>query len=624
MTPSDHTLAANEAARMTLPFSDRQDFEDAQRGFITALDEPIVTATDGRVVWDITGYGDISGECPDTVHPSLWRSAQLNVMHGLFEVVPSVYQVRGLDLSNMTIVEGDTGVIIIDPLISCETAAAALELYRSQRGDRPVTAIIYTHSHIDHFGGVRGVLPDGDPGDIPIVAPEGFLEHAVSENLYAGTAMSRRAIYMYGSLLPKGPLGQITTGLGATTSVGRVTLVPPTIDITTTGQELVLDGVRIVFQMTPGTEAPAEMNFHFPDLRLLCMAENATHNLHNVVTLRGALVRDAHAWAHFLDEAIEMFADSTDTLFASHHWPTWGRDNIVTYLSQQRDLYGYLHDQTLRLMNKGFTGIEIAEQLDLPPTLASSWHCRGYYGSVNHNVKAIYQRYMGWFDGNPAHLWMHPPEQAATRYVEYMGGADAILERARQSFDEGDYRWVAEVVNHVVFADPANTEARELQARTLEQMAYSAENATWRNFFLMGAVELRGGPMSNTIGANALEMLSYLTVKQIFDATAIRLDGPRAGSMQFGINWTIGDAGDRFFLRLENGVLSLVSGRHDVSATLSITLPRENLLFLLLGFVTLVDLVDGGSASVEGDATVLDTLRSLLDSFDPTFAIVTP
>ena len=624
MSPSDHTIAANHAARMTLPFSDRQDFEDAARGFITALTEPIITATDGRVVWDITGYGDVSGDAPDTVHPSLWRSAQLNVMHGLFEVVPGVYQVRGLDISNMTIVEGTTGVIVIDPLISCETAAAALDLYRSHRGDRPVTAVIYTHSHIDHFGGVRGVLPDGEPGDIPIVAPEGFLEHAVSENLYAGTAMARRAVYMYGSLLPKGPLGQITTGLGATTSVGRVTLVPPTIDITTTGQELVLDGVRIVFQMTPGTEAPAEMNFHFPDLRLLCMAENATHNLHNVVTLRGALVRDAHAWARFLDEAIELFADSTDTLFASHHWPTWGRENIVTYLSQQRDLYGYLHDQTLRLMNKGFTGIEIAEQLDLPPTLASSWHCRGYYGSVNHNVKAIYQRYMGWFDGNPAHLWMHPPEQAATRYVEYMGGADAVLERARRSFEDGDYRWVAEVVNHVVFADPSNTEARELQARTLEQMAYSSENATWRNFFLMGAVELRGGPMANAIGANALEMLSHLTVEQIFDATAIRLDGPRAGSLRLGINWTIGDGNDRYFLRLENGVLSLVAGRHDASATLSIALPRANLLFLLLGFVTLTDLVDAGTAVVDGEVAVLDTLRALLDSFDPTFAIVTP
>ncbi|NCY17571.1 MAG: MBL fold metallo-hydrolase, partial [Actinobacteria bacterium] len=469
---------------------------------------------------------------------------------------------------------GETGVIVIDPLISCETAAAALELYRSHRGDRPVTAVIYTHSHIDHFGGVRGVLPDGEPGDIPIVAPEGFLEHAVSENLYAGTAMARRAVYMYGSLLPKGPLGQITTGLGATTSVGRVTLVPPTIDITTTGQELVLDGVRIVFQMTPGTEAPAEMNFHFPDLRLLCMAENATHNLHNVVTLRGAIVRDAHGWAHFLDEAIELFADATDTLFASHHWPTWGRDEIVTYLSQQRDLYGYLHDQTLRLMNKGFTGIEIAEQLDLPPTLASSWHCRGYYGSVNHNVKAIYQRYMGWFDGNPAHLWMHPPEQAATRYVEYMGGADAVLERARRSFAEGDYRWVAEVVNHVVFADPSNMEARELQASTLEQLAYGSENATWRNFFLMGAVELRGGPMTNAVGANALEMLSHLSVEQIFDAMAIRLDGPRAGSMRLGINWTLSGSGARHFLRLDNAVLSQVPGRHDRSATLDITLPR--------------------------------------------------
>ena len=453
---TEHTAAANRAVAMTLPMHDRRDFDDARRGFVTSLDEVIVRATDGRVVWDLDAYGSFDGDAPDTVHPSLWRQAQLNLIHGLFEVVPSVYQVRGLDLSNMTIIEGDTGVIVIDPLISSETAAASLELYRSVRGDRPVTAVIYTHSHVDHFGGVRGVLPGGQAGDIPIVAPEHFVEHALSENIYAGTAMTRRATYMYGALLPKGPEGQVTAGLGPTTSVGTVGLVPPTIDIGRTGEELVLDGVRIVFQMTPGTEAPAEMNFHFPDLRLLCMAENATHNLHNVVTLRGAQVRDARAWSRFLDESLELFGAGTDTVFASHHWPTWGADRVVTHLSNQRDLYGYLHDQTLRLMNHGLTGPEIAEEVELPPALDQSWDCRGYYGSVSHNVKADLPAVHGLVRRQPGQPLAPPARARGPRYVEFMGGTEAVLDRAQRSFDEGDYRWVAEVVNHVIFADPTN------------------------------------------------------------------------------------------------------------------------------------------------------------------------
>jgi alkyl sulfatase BDS1-like metallo-beta-lactamase superfamily hydrolase len=632
MSITDHTAAHQQAVTMALPFTDTQDFVDARRGFIATLDEVLVTRTDGRVVWDLESYGDISGDAPPTVNPSLWRQAQLNLIHGLFEVVPGIYQVRGLDISNMTMVEGDRGVIVIDPLVSCETAAASLALYRSVRGDRPVTALIYTHSHIDHFGGARGVLPDGEPGDIPIVAPEHFVEHAVSENLQAGTAMGRRAGYMYGNRLPKGPRGQMTCGLGPATSSGTVSLIPPTIDVTTTGQELVLDGVRIVFQMTPGTEAPAEMNFHFPEFRALCMAENATHNLHNVVTLRGAVVRDSHAWAGFLDESIDLFADVSDVSFASHHWPTWGRDNIVLYLSKQRDLYAYLHDQTLRLMNKGYTGAEIAEMIELPPTLAESWHCRGYYGSVSHNVKAVYQRYLGWFDGNPAHLWPHPPEAAAVRYVEFMGGADAVLVKAQESFDDGDYRWVAEVVNHVVFADPSNTTARELLARTYLQMGFGAENATWRNFFLTGAMELAPVDPGAAAAANAAdpvansagELLRHLTVAQIFDALAVRLDGPRAGRLSFAVNWTMTETGERHLLRLENAVVSHIAGRHLDDAALSVTIPRAQLLFMLFGFVPVDDLVASGDATVEGDVGVLETLRGLLDPPDPRFAIVTP
>jgi alkyl sulfatase BDS1-like metallo-beta-lactamase superfamily hydrolase len=624
MTIDPRVVESNHAVRMALPFDDEQDFLDARRGYLAELDEVLVRDTDGRVVWELGSYGDVSGESPDSVNPSLWRQAQLNLIHGLFEVVPGIYQVRGLDVSNMTMVEGDEGVIVIDPLVSCETAAAALELYRSVRGDRPVTAMIYTHSHIDHFGGARGVFPNGDPGDVPIVAPEHFLTHAVSENLYAGTAMGRRATYMYGTNLPKGPEGVMTVGLGPGTSSGTLSLIPPTIDITATGQELVLDGVRIVFQMTPGTEAPAEMNFHFPDFRALCMAENATHNMHNVVTLRGALVRDTHAWASFLDESIEMFASESDVSFASHHWPTWGHDNIVSYLSKQRDLYAYMHDQTLRLMNQGYTGVEIAEMIELPPTLAQSWHCRGYYGSVNHNVKAVYQRYMGWFDGNPAHLWPHVPEESAKRYVEFMGGAPAVLAKAQASYDEGDYRWVAEVVNHVVFADPGNSDARDLLASAYVQMGFGSENATWRNFFLTGAMELRADAIEAGNRPRTLELLSHLSVAQIFEAIAIRIDGRRAAGTDLVINWTISDNGEQHFIRLENAVLSHVVGRLHDSADLSVGIPKSQLLFVMFGFVPLADLVASGAAEVSGDIATLAKLQALLDAPDPDFAIVTP
>ena len=380
-----------------LPFEDRADFEDADRGLIGSLDPGVVKDASGRVVWDNDAFAFLQEDCPETANPSLWRQSELCARQGLFEVAEGIYQVRGLDLSNMTIVEGDRGVVVIDPLISTETAAAALALYRRHRGDRPVTGVIYTHSHGDHFGGVRGVVTE----EVPILAPAGFLEHAVEENVYAGGAMNRRAVYMYGAELDKTPEGQIGAGLGMTTSTGTVSLIPPTVDITHTGQQETVDGVLIEFQLTPGTEAPAEMNFLFPERRALCMAENATHNLHNLLTLRGALVRDPRIWARYLNEAIVLFGDRADVAFASHHWPTWGHDKIIRFLSEQRDLYAYLHDQSLRMLNQGYTGLEIAELIQLPPALERAWHARGYYGSVSHNVKAIYQRYMGWF-GPPA------------------------------------------------------------------------------------------------------------------------------------------------------------------------------------------------------------------------------
>ncbi len=609
-----------------LPFEDRTDFDNADRGFVAALEPGVVTAADGRVVWDSDAYQFLAADCPDSANPSLWRQGQLCARQGLFQVTDGIYQVRGLDLSNMTLVEGDRGVIVIDPLISAETAAAALSLYRAHRGDRPVTGVIYTHSHVDHFGGVQGVLPDADGApEVPILAPSGFLEHAVSENVYAGGAMGRRAVYMYGLLLDKGPAGHIGTGLGMGNSSGSIGLLAPTVDITHSGQQETLDGVRIVFQLTPGTEAPAEMNFLFPDRRALCLAENATHNLHNVLTLRGALVRDARVWSRYLNEAIELFANQADVAFASHHWPTWGHDPIVALLSQQRDLYAYLHDQTLRLLNQGYTGSEIAELLQLPPTLEQAWHARGYYGSVSHNVKAIYQRYMGWFDGNPASLYPHPPQESAMRYVDCMGGADEAVVKARRYLGDGDARFAAQLLNHVVFAQPDHHEAKELLAETYQRLGHGAENGTWRNFYLMGAKELREGVLPAPIAPLGTGMVEALTVEQLFDSIAILIDGPRAWSEHLTIDWELTDLKQHYRMTLSNGALihhpnpSEGTGAADDQADLSLTLTKPQLLGLLGGTASGLDGIEHS-----GDPGVLQRLVGLLDRPDTNFAIVTP
>lgn len=605
-----------------LPFDDTADFTDADRGFIAALEPCVIKAADGRVVWDNDTYAFLDGDAPPSVHPSLWRQSGLCAKQGLYEVVEGIYQVRGFDLSNITFVEGDTGVIVIDPLISTETAAAALALYREHRGDRSVSAVIYTHSHVDHFGGVLGVTSqaDVDAGRVAIIAPEHFTEHAVQENVYAGTAMGRRASYMYGALLARGPQGQVGCGLGQVTSTGEVALIVPTVDIRETGETHTVDGVEIEFQMAPGTEAPAEMHFYFPRYRALCMAENATHNLHNLLTLRGALVRDPHGWAGYLTEAIDAFADRADVVFASHHWPTWGRERIVEYLSLQRDLYAYLHDQTLRQLNQGFTGIEIAEDFTLPPALQKAWHAHGYYGSVSHNVKAVYQRYMGWFDGNPGRLWAHPPEAAGPRYVAAMGGLDRVVEIARQAFGEGDYRWAATLLDHAIFTDEQHAEARELYADTLEQLAYGAENAVWRNFFLSGATELREGNFGTPTQTTSASMVAQLTPEQIFDALAITVNGPRAWDLDLAIDVTFGDTATNYRLTLRNGVLvhrKVAADQASAHATVNVA-SKLRLLALAAG--------DDSSPGLDisGDTGALQSLIAALDRPDPAFNIVTP
>jgi alkyl sulfatase BDS1-like metallo-beta-lactamase superfamily hydrolase len=624
---SEITARRNREAATALPPESAEDLADAERGLVARFEPARVEGAGGKVVWDLDSYAFLDEDCPDTANPSLWRQSRLNRVAGLFEMAPGFYQLRGFDLSNMHVVEGERGIVVIDPLISAETAAAALALYREHRGERPVTGLVYTHSHIDHFGGGAGIVSAEEVAEreIPVLAPEGFLHHAVSENVYAGTAMGRRAGYMYGAKLQRGPDGGIGSGLGQTTSLGTLTLIPPNLEVTETGQEETIDGVRIVFQLTPGTEAPAEMNFHFPEHRVLCIAENATHTMHNVLTLRGALVRDPQVWAAYLDEAIELFGADSDVLFAGHHWPRWGGERIADYLSKQRDLYGYLHDQTLRLINAGLTGPEIAETLELPPELAGEWHCRGYYGSVSHNVKAVYQRYMGWFDGNPAHLWEHPPVERAKRYVEFMGGAERVLALARDSFAAGDYRWVAEVVNHVVFAEPDNEAARALQAEALEQLGYGAENATWRNFYLVGAEELRNGISGTPSDTRAPAILARLSVAQILDGMKVRLNGPRAWGKRLTIGWQVTDPDERRLLSLENGVLRHRPWKQgDPQPEASLVIERQALNEMLSGSAELADLASGGRLRIEGDGVKLGELLGLLDEPDPGFAIVTP
>ncbi|MEV0096103.1 alkyl sulfatase dimerization domain-containing protein [Streptomyces sp. NPDC050738] len=600
----------------SLDFGDTADFANADKGFIAALTPGVVKNAAGKVVWDNDAYKFLEGDAPKTANKSLWRQGQLASKQGLYKVTDRIYQVRGLDLSNMTIVEGDTGIIVIDTLISAETAAAALKLYRDNRGDKAVTGVIYTHPHVDHFGGAYGVLPNG-AGSVPVLAPEGFMDHAVSENVYAGTAMTRRASYMYGAQLPKSAAGQIGCGLGQNVSLGSVGLIAPTKFVTKTGQVETIDGVKIVFQMTPGTEAAAEMNFVFPDLRAVCMAENATHTMHNIITLRGAQVRDARIWSHYLNETITLLDGAVDVAFAQHHWPTWGGEEITDLLTQQRDLYAYMHDQTLRMINVGMTGAEIAEAITLPPAL-EGWANRGYYGSLSHNVKGIYQRYMGWFDANPAHLWSHPPVEESKRYVKALGGRGATVARALLFVHEGDLRFAATLLNHVVFADPTYTPAKRELAKVYTKLGYATENAVWRNFYLTGAMELTDGVKpaeSNTTGPT---MLMALSVDQLIDSVAIRINGPKAWDLKLSMDWSFPALGAVWHLTLQNGVLTYRSdAKADPGAGVTLTMTKPQLLSLLGG-------AGLGDIKVVGDVTLLQKMLAVVEKPDPNFAIVTP
>lgn len=627
---SPFTLALNREVFDSLPFEDERDFEEASRGLVAPLPEGHVLKPNGDFVFDPSRLDFAKGrsEAPETVNPSLWRQVRLIAEGGLFKVCDRLYQVRGFDISNLTVIEGDTGLIVVDPLISAETAAAALDLYFQHRPARPVVAVIHSHSHVDHYGGVRGVVDEADviSGKVKIIAPEGFLEAAVSENVMAGTAMTRRAMYQFGALLAPGDQGTVGTGLGSGVSLGTVTLIQPTDEITEDHQRMVIDGLTFEFMPTPDTEAPAEMHWYIEELKALTAAENCVHTLHNTYPIRGAQVRDPQAWSMYLNETIERWGGEAEVMYGMHHWPSWGKDRIIEMLSKGRDAYRYINDQTLRLANHGHTPIEIAEEVRLPASLSRHWAVRDYYGTISHNVKATYTRYLGFYDGNPANLEPLPPVQSAARYLEFMGGAEAVIKRARISFEEGDYRWVAEVMKHAVFADPSNQEARELAADAMEQLAYQAESSTWRNAYLTGAQELRfGSPvLPDMVDTASPETIRALTLEMIFNYLAVRLNGPEAAGRRVTVNFEFSDTGQTAWLHLENGALSHSVGRVSQNPDATVRLSRETMNRIVSGLVGLDEAVASGEVKAEPDASALTEIVGLLDTFSPWFAVIEP
>jgi alkyl sulfatase BDS1-like metallo-beta-lactamase superfamily hydrolase len=621
------TRAANDAFVKSLPFADRADFDDAKRGFIATLPDGAIAGPGGRPAFDTKPYAFLQkDEVPATVNPSLWRQAQLNAVNGLFKVTDRVYQVRGLDIANMTIVEGDSGLILIDPLLSNETAKAALDLYLANRPPKPVAAVIYTHSHADHFGGAKGVMSaeDAAAGKVKVIAPDGFMEHAVAENVIAGNAMSRRAQFQFGSTLPMGDRAQIDTGLGKALSRGTISLIPPNDVIKQAYESRNVDGVEIEFHLVPGSEAPAEMIMYFPQFKLLNMAEDATHNMHNLYTIRGAEIRDGRLWSRYIADAIERYGERTDAVIAQHHWPMWGNDRIVAFLKKQRDLYKFIHDQSVRLLNHGLTSTEIAEQLKLPPSLANDWASRGYYGTLSHNAKAVYQFYLGWYDANPADLNPLPRAEMAKKQVEYMGGAEAVLKRARDDFAAGQYRWVASVMSQLVFADPANKAARDLGADALEQLGYQSEAATWRNAYLLGAAELRNGVGPQGPALVNAELLKGVSIDLAFDFLGVRLNAPKAEGKHIVVNWTFTDLNQNYVMNLENATLTHTSGKLSDSADVGVKLTRATLDAITAKQRTFLGAIATGDVSISGNPLKLIELFGLLDEFAPGFEVVEP
>ncbi len=620
------TMAINAEIAKQLPLDDQQDFADATRGLIASQKPLQVKNADGKVLWDMEKYAFIDGAAPDSVNPSLWRQAKLNNIHGLFEVTPGIYQLRGFDLANITLIQGKTGWILVDPLTTAPTARNALAFAREQLGDQKISAIIFTHSHIDHFGGIDGVLSDSEREQLQVIAPEGFMEEASSENILAGPTMQRRAQYMYGSRLERSATGHVDTGLGKQPPFGGdIGILAPTHIVSQTGQTLTVDGVEIVFQYTPASEAPAEMTFYIPQLKAFGGAEVVSHTLHNLYTLRGAKVRDALKWSGYIDEAITLFGQEAEVYFGSHHWPIWGKERINDFLKSQRDSYKYIHDQTLRMANAGYTPKEIAAELKLPSTLAKNFANRDYYGTVSHNAKAVYQAYFGWYDGNPANLNPLPPAEAGAAYVEAIGGADKVLNIAQQSFDKGQYRWTAELLNHLVFAQPDNQSARELLAKTYDQLGYQAESGPWRDVYLTGAYELRNGPPTKVTNLGEIARLLEETPLPLFFASmAASLNGPRADGKQLLVNFNFTDLKENHVLQVENAVLHHRIAAPVAGADATVNLTKPLFLKLVTGGAGLKDTLLSDELSIEGSRLSLLEFFQLLDKPQGNFNIIEP
>jgi alkyl sulfatase BDS1-like metallo-beta-lactamase superfamily hydrolase len=623
---TEFTARANAAVAQQLELDDARDFELANRSLLAREDDLVVKSADGQVIWRPADYDFIEGDAPPSVNPSLWRQAKLNNIHGLFEVTKGVYQVRGYDLANMSIIEGREGWILVDPLTAFETARAALDLVQSKLGKRPISAIIFTHSHIDHFGGVFGVADKADieSGKVRVIAPKGFTEESVSENVVAGIVMTRRADFMFGAPLARSERGHVGSGLGKHPPFGRVSIAAPTDIVDRTMQEMTIDGVRFVFQYAPDSEAPAELAFYLPDHRALCGAEIVSRTMHNLYTLRGAKVRDALQWSGYIDEMIELFGDRTDVVFNSHHWPVWDTVEIRDYLEKQRDTYKYIHDQTLHLAALGHTPREIAEIIELPDVLQKNFAGRGYYGTLKHNAKAVYQHYFGWYDGNPANLDPLVPEDAAKRYVEAIGGMSAIIEKSQQAYDKGEYRWAAELLNHAVFAEPGNDDARALLAKAYDQAGYRAESGPWRDIYLTGATELRHGVTKKSFTAAAGDIINAVPLHLFFTAMATRVNGPKADGKHIKVNFIFTDTQQTFVLEVKNGVLHHDEREPDDDADATITLTRQFWLRLLTKQAGAVELLATGDYEIEGARLKVLALFGLLEEPNESFDIVTP
>jgi len=627
---TDFTVKVNKAVYRQLDFADSTDFVEARRGFIATLDSGIIRNEGGKPMVNLHDYDFEKGESPVSVNPALWREAKLNNLNGLFKVVDGLYQIRSFDIATMSFIETSTGYIVVDPLTNAVAAKAGFDLVKKYVGDKPVLAIITTHSHGDHYGGIEGIVNAEEikSGKVKYIVPSGFYHEVISENVLLGNAMMRRAGYQFGASLPHNEFGTVDAGLGkGFLGGGSSSLLEPNTIITKTGERLTIDGLDIIFQLTPGTEAPAELDFFVPKYKAFCSAENATHTLHNVLTPRGAKVRDAKAWAYFLDEAIDLFGDKTEVVFPSHHWPIFGHERSIKFLEDQRDLYKYIHDQTVHLANKGFNMDEIAETIKLPDELGKQWYNQGFYGTVQHNSKAVYQFYLGWWDGNPANYNKLPEVEAAKHYVDYMGGEKAVITKARESYKKGEYRWVAEVLKHVVFANPGNYVARNLQADAFEQIAYQSESANWRNLYLVGAQELRetNKPTAEISGRNrSAKFLQKLTVEAIFDYISISIDGVKASGKDLSVRFIFPDEAKNLLVTLKNGVLHYKENKPDVLADFTLTISKQKFIEGLADRARFREIVLGNDVKREGNIFKLRELFENVEKFDPNWNIVLP